>query len=144
MINGGHDNSLLIFEEDHQWRKGIFQQYSQGTSEFREQLRSKNIYWVSRNACWSWIIIIWGIISSVGEECGFFLWLSNTNLKNSLRNLWTHNCKILNSNLSDPFQLSQAGCILQFPLPQDDLGIFVKTLHSDLCFFPCCSLPWHW
>ena len=36
MINGGHDNSLQIFEEDHQWRKGIFQRDSQGTAKSPE------------------------------------------------------------------------------------------------------------
>lgn len=75
MINGGHDNSLLILEEDHRWGEGIFHQDSQGTSESRERLRSKNIYWVSRNAYWSWIMIIWGIISSVGEERSFYFLL---------------------------------------------------------------------
>lgn len=76
MINGGHDNSLQIFEEDHRWRKGIFQWDSQGTAKSQEMwLKSQNMHQVSRNASWTWIMIICGIISPVEQQgaftCGF-------------------------------------------------------------------------
>lgn len=53
------------------------------------------------------------------------------------------------TDLSDPSQLSRAGCSLQLPFLQgDELDIgemtaFVKMLHSYLCFSLCCLLPQH-
>lgn len=152
MINGGHDNSLQILEEDHQWRKGIFQQDSQGTNskEPRESQRSKNMFWLSRNASWTWIMIICGMISPVEGTGSFSLWLLNADLKTPLGTLRAHNCKGLDSAtaLIHP-SLSQSGCSLQLSLLQGgELGIgemmvLVKILHS--CVSPCavCHLGIH-
>lgn len=149
MINGGHDNSLQILEKDHQWRKGIFQQDSQGTNskEPRESQRSKNTFWLSRNASWTWIMIICGVISPVKGTGSFSLWLLNADLKNPLWTLNVHNCKGLDSvtTLIHP-SLSQAGCSLQLSLRRwtgrrRNDGVSKNT--TFLCFSLCCLPPWH-
>lgn len=122
----------------------------------REQQRAqrvteKQIHVLSINRCFLNMNYdnLWNNLPS-GRDRELLLVAFKRRLEKSLRK---HMCPQLRrpglSDLSDPSQLSRAGCSLQLPfLRGDELGIGgttvpVKMLRSYLCFSLCCSLPWH-
>lgn len=120
--------------------------FTGNSKEPRKQLRSKCMFWVSRNASWTWIMIIWGIISPVEGTGSFYLWLLNANLKNPLGNICAHNCKGLDTvtSLIHP-SLAELDAVYNSLYSKEINWAYKKWLYILIWVSPCavCYLGIH-